>query len=110
MPYCQNCGAQVDLEDSFCEKCGFDLKAEEVEEEQIEGETIVEEVAKTSYELDECPYCSANSVKQVGGIQSFGEFATFFILIILLIIPGILYYIEVQKIPYCTNCHRRVHK
>lgn len=59
-------------------------------------------------ELDECPFCGKNSVKLVGGIQSPGEFITFFILLLLLIIPGIVYLIQVQKVPYCINCHRRV--
>ena len=55
-----------------------------------------------------CPHCGATAVGRVRGLQGFGEIMTFMVLFFLLMIPGIVYYIYMESVPYCSGCGRRV--
>ena len=49
--FCMKCGAQVEPEDNFCEKCGFDLRhPEKLKEESSASEPEVAEPAKPEVE------------------------------------------------------------
>jgi hypothetical protein len=54
-----------------------------------------------------CPYCGAAGVGKVRGLQG-GEVLTALVLCLLFIIPGIIYYIYQESVPFCTNCGKRV--
>lgn len=55
-----------------------------------------------------CPYCGAHGVSKVRGLQGAGEVLFALVLFSCLIIPGILYYICMESVPYCSECGRRV--
>jgi RNA polymerase subunit RPABC4/transcription elongation factor Spt4 len=69
MPYCSNCGAEHDSDDSFCAECGKDLDgpAEDELESEPEPEPEVSTTKETgicekcdseiSLEADKCPQC-----------------------------------------------------
>jgi hypothetical protein len=49
-------------------------------------------------------------VGKVRGLQGVGEVLTAAILVVALLIPGIIYYIYMESVPYCSGCGRRVWK
>ena len=55
-----------------------------------------------------CPHCSSQSVGKVRGLQGIGEVLIVLILFCLFIIPGIIFYIYMETVPYCSACSRRV--
>ena len=55
-----------------------------------------------------CPYCSSHQVGKVRGLQGIGEVLIALILFFLCLIPGIVYYIYMESVPYCSGCGRRV--
>ncbi len=55
-----------------------------------------------------CPHCGSNQVGKVRGLQGVGEVFTAVILLFLCLIPGIVYYIYMESVPYCSGCGRRV--
>jgi hypothetical protein len=55
-----------------------------------------------------CPYCRSHQVGKVRGVQGFEEVITCMILFALFIIPGVIYYVYMESIPYCSGCGRRV--
>jgi len=56
-----------------------------------------------------CPSCGSNHVGKVRGLQGIGEVFVCGVLILLLVIPGIIYYVYIESIPYCSGCGSRVH-
>lgn len=57
-----------------------------------------------------CPRCGSNQVGRVRGLQGFGEVMVFIVLFFCVMIPGVIYYIYMESIPYCAGCGRRVAK
>ena len=55
-----------------------------------------------------CPHCGSQQVGKVRGLQGFGEVMICIILVFLGIVPGIIYYIYMESVPYCSGCGRRV--
>lgn len=55
-----------------------------------------------------CRYCHANMVSRARGLQGPAEMLICLVLTFLGIIPGIIYYVYVESIPYCNGCGRRV--
>ncbi|MBI4186939.1 MAG: zinc ribbon domain-containing protein [Chloroflexi bacterium] len=47
MPYCANCGNEVNREDKFCFRCGAQLMKESEQKESAKAETMKEELRKT---------------------------------------------------------------
>ena len=86
---CPDCGKRVSSEAAACPECGRPMKA----------------APDTG---TQCPYCDAYGVSKVRGLQGGSEVATALALCLLLLIPGIVYYIYIESIPYCSGCGRRV--
>lgn len=57
-----------------------------------------------------CPFCGGSSVARTRGLQGFREVILAAALTLCLVIPGVLYYIWVESIPYCSGCGRRVRR
>jgi predicted RNA-binding Zn-ribbon protein involved in translation (DUF1610 family) len=55
-----------------------------------------------------CPHCGSQSVGKVRGLQGVGEVFIGIILFFLCLIPGIIYYIYMESVPYCSGCGRRL--
>ena len=55
-----------------------------------------------------CPHCGSHSVGKVRGLQGIGEVFICATLVLLFLIPGIIYYIYIESVPYCSGCGRRV--
>jgi len=47
-----------------------------------------------------CPHCGSHSVGKVRGLQGIGEVFICIILVLLFLIPGIIYYIYMESVPY----------
>ena len=54
-----------------------------------------------------CPHCGSHSVAKIRGLQG-GEVFVAILLFFFFIIPGIIYYIYIESVPYCSGCGRRV--
>lgn len=55
-----------------------------------------------------CPHCGAvGTVTKVDGLKG-AENVAGLLLLALCIVPGIAYYFDRTRLPWCTNCHRRV--
>jgi hypothetical protein len=55
-----------------------------------------------------CPHCGAHGVGKIRGLQGGGEAILGIILFFMFLIPGIIYYVTMESIPYCSSCGRRV--
>ena len=67
--------------------------------------------APTSFAVaggEACPHCGSHQVGKVRGLQGIGEVLIGSFLCFLCLIPGILYYIYMESVPYCSGCGRRV--
>jgi hypothetical protein len=54
-----------------------------------------------------CRHCGSDRVGKSRGLQGISELAIFLILFVLGVIPGIVYYIWQESVPYCAGCGRR---
>jgi len=93
---CPDCGKKVSSEAPTCPGCGRPLKTPQVQ-------PLVVGARK-------CPHCGADGVGKVRGLQGGGEVLIAIVLFFLFIIPGIIYYIYMESVPYCSGCGRRVWK
>jgi hypothetical protein len=60
---------------------------------------------------DGCPHCDAtHSVARVAGLHGGSEVLICVLLVFFFLIPGVIYYIVQEAVPYCTSCGRRVTK
>ncbi|MEW5918038.1 MAG: LITAF-like zinc ribbon domain-containing protein [Gemmatimonadota bacterium] len=55
-----------------------------------------------------CPHCGSQAIGKVRGLQGVGEVLIAMILLCLFIVPGVLYYVYQESVPYCSGCGRRV--
>lgn len=78
---CTDCGTQVSSRAEACPSCG-------------------------APQLAECPRCGVRAVEKVDGLKGTESLAAFLLLLVM-IIPGIAYYFDRTRLPYCSNCHRR---
>ena len=90
---CPDCGRRISPEAPSCPGCGRPMKRASV---------------RASGGM--CPHCGAYAVGKVRGLQGISEVAIAFGLCLLLLIPGIVYYVYMESIPYCSGCGRRVPK
>ena len=94
---CPDCQKQVSSEAPACPSCGRPLK-----------QAVTAAAAASGGRL--CPYCGAHAVGKVRGLQGVGEVLLAVILIVACLIPGIIYYIYMESVPYCSGCGRRIWK
>jgi len=55
-----------------------------------------------------CPHCGSAAVGKVRGLQGLGEFLLCVLLLCTFVLPGIVYYVWQEAVPYCSGCGRRV--
>jgi DNA-directed RNA polymerase subunit RPC12/RpoP len=96
---CPDCQKQVSSEAPACPNCGRPLKAMPVQAMEGAGHGLGRA----------CPYCGARAVGKVRGLQGGGEVLAGMVLFCLCVIPGVVYYVYMESIPYCSGCGRRVH-
>ena len=94
---CPDCAHNVSPAAAACPNCGRPLNATTVPSTTTPGA-----VGHT------CPYCRSGQVGKIRGLQGVGEVAVAFLLTLLFLIPGIIYYIYIESVPYCSGCGRRV--
>ena len=92
---CPDCGKKVSSEATTCPECGRPIN-QQIKQTQPTGGR-------------KCPYCGAQTVGRIRGLQG-KEILVAIPLFFLLLIPGIVYYIYLESIPYCSGCGKRVHK
>src|SRR3990167_10843228 len=91
---CNDCGRDVSTSAAACPNCGCPIQGAPVQSQSHTGST--------------CPHCGSHSVGKVRGLQGIGEVFIAIILFFLCIIPGIIYYIYMESVPYCSGWGRRV--
>ena len=95
---CTDCQKQVSSEAPACPNCGRPLKTIPAQAVQDGGQGPGRP----------CPYCGVRAVAKVRGLQGGGEVMLCLVLLCLFIIPGVIYYVWVESIPFCSGCGRRV--
>ena len=55
-----------------------------------------------------CPNCGAHTVGKVRGLHGVKEVMIAVVLLLCFIVPGIIYYIHMKGVLYCTSCGRRL--
>jgi len=88
---CPDCGSQVSTVAAVCPKCGRPL------------------AATTAQTTDgrHCRHCGGINAEKIRGLQGFREVLTCLVLFFLGVIPGIVYYIYIESVPYCSECGKR---
>ena len=81
---------------SICPECGRPIKTSAAQPSIAGGRR--------------CPYCKACSVGKARGLQGIGEVSLVILLFCMGILPGIIYYVYIESVPYCSSCGRRVRK
>lgn len=90
---CPDCGKKVSNAAPACPHCGRPL-------------AIQQQFAKKKDR--KCRHCGSDQVGKVRGLQGFKEIIIFLILFLCGIIPGIIYYIWIESVPYCLGCGKRI--
>jgi len=83
---CNDCGKDVSTSAASCPHCGCPVQGISPKS-QSQG-------------LMTCPHCGSHSVGKVRGLQGIGEVFICIILVLLFLIPGIIYYIYMESVPY----------
>lgn len=92
---CRDCGRDVSTSATACPNCGCPIQGCAPARTQApNGPT--------------CPHCGSHSVGRVRGLQGFGEFLVCLVLLCVFLLPGVIYYIYIESVPYCSGCGRRV--
>jgi DNA-directed RNA polymerase subunit RPC12/RpoP len=94
---CPDCESKVSSEAPTCPNCGRPIKQASSSAPAVAGARL-------------CPHCGAQAVGKVRGLQGGGEVLVAIILILAFLIPGVIYYIYMESVPYCSGCGRRVWK
>lgn len=81
---CKDCAAEISTEATACPKCGRPLQRS-------------------------CPRCGERTVEKVDGLKG-SENLVGLLLLAFFLIPGLAYYFDRTRLPYCTTCKRRVPK
>ena len=55
-----------------------------------------------------CPHCGSQSVGKSRGLQGFRETLLCLLLLVAGFVPGVIYYVYIEAVPYCGGCGRRV--
>jgi hypothetical protein len=92
---CPDCGRKVSERASACPECGCPL-----------GRSVPPPLP--AHQGRVCPYCGGSGVGKARGLQGFAEVFLGFVLTFLFLIPGVIYYIYMESVPYCASCGRRV--
>ena len=124
---CPDCKKQVSTEAIACPNCGrpikrsaiaampsnddrwyetLDIKPGAIEETSLSSATANATQPPSHGRV--CPHCGSHAVGKVRGVQGIGEVLLLMILIVAFFIPGIVYYVYIESIPYCSGCGRRI--
>jgi hypothetical protein len=94
---CPDCNNSVSTSAASCPHCGCPIAAQPVQH-----------AATDPVGGRRCPHCKSHQVGKVRGMQGVGEVLVCMALLCLGLIPGIIYYIHRESLPYCSGCGRRV--
>jgi DNA-directed RNA polymerase subunit RPC12/RpoP len=92
---CPDCGGDISTSAVSCPRCGCPIQG----------------TPKTQFQSQAgltCPHCGSHAVGKVRGLQGIAEVFICIILLFAFLIPGIIYYIYMESVPYCSGCGRRV--
>lgn len=93
---CPDCGREVSDAAPTCPGCGRPI-AEESPRGNVE----------TTGGGKACRHCRGRQVAKVRGLQGLRELLVFLVLFVLGVIPGLVYYVWQESVPYCAGCGRR---
>lgn len=90
---CPDCGREISDAAPACVGCGRPMTTPVAQPASAVGPV--------------CKRCGSDRVGKVRGLQGVGELAIFLVLFVLGVIPGIIYYVWQESVPYCSGCGRR---
>jgi len=85
---CPDCGREVSTSAGTCPGCGRPI----------------------ADKSPACERCGAHSVAKVRGLQGPAEVLIGIVLLLCFVIPGVVYYVYKESVPYCTSCGHRASK
>lgn len=86
---CPDCGNKLSPQARICPQCGRPMNSSITKSQTTNTRT--------------CPYCGSSEVKKGRGLHGLPEFAIAIFLLLLLFIPGIIYYAYMESIPFCSG-------
>jgi hypothetical protein len=87
---CPACGHDVSRAAPACPGCGHPF------------------IAAPTPGTTECPFCHGEA-RQLQGVYG-AEILALLVLVLLGLIPGLIYYFDITRYPYCARCRKRVKK
>ena len=99
--YCPFCGEEILEEAIECLHCGEFLSYQKQVGSQINNLKLKE---------NRCKHCGSTGIGKVRGLQGFAEVFLVIFLFFIGVIPAIIYYLYIRRVPYCGKCGRRVYK
>ena len=57
---------------------------------------------------EQCPHCGMKSVVKMDGLQGSAEIIPAVIAGLLCLLPAVIYYWLIERLPYCLQCKRRI--
>ena len=96
-----------------CDNCGF--KFQEGRTRPIDPAPLQERHAPPvltansgGNSKEQCPHCGMNSVVKMDGLQGSAEIIPAVIAGVLCLLPAVIYYWLIERLPYCLQCNRRI--
>jgi predicted RNA-binding Zn-ribbon protein involved in translation (DUF1610 family) len=93
---CPGCGREVSTLVTTCPRCGSPIAQAPPKPGDVQSPA--------------CPNCGAHTVGKVRGLHGVKEVTIGVVLLLCFIVPGIIYYIYMKGVPYCTSCGHRLKK
>ena len=91
---CHGCGHEVSTGAPVCPRCGSLIAQKHPKPGDVQSPG--------------CPNCGAHTVGKVRGLHGVKEVMIAVVLLLCFIVPGIIYYIHMKGVLYCTSCGRRL--
>jgi hypothetical protein len=77
---------------------------------ELTGKSLPEQRPGNDGPGNSCPLCGSDSLNRVRGLQGVKEVLICLVLCLLFLLPGVIYYVYIETVPYCSRCGHRAFK